>query len=62
MSCLQPYSRRITDMASVMKELRGMETVYCPRSDDIQDVPICPIEEEELERYKLLVSSTVFLP
>ena len=40
-------------MASVMKELRDMETVYCPRSEDIQ---MGVIEEEELNKYKSMVS------
>ena len=33
--CLLPYSRRVSDMATIMIRLRALETTFCPRSEDI---------------------------
>jgi hypothetical protein len=52
MDCLLPYSRRISDIATVMKRLRALETAFCPQSEDI----LLESEvQENLEEYKALV-------
>jgi hypothetical protein len=52
MDCLLPYSRRISDIATVMKRLRALETAYCPQSEDIL---LESAVQENLEEYKALV-------